>query len=539
MNAKLFENKIVGMLLDITQIKNNELELTKLSKAIHQSPVSIVITNLNGEIEYTNPKTTEITGYSLNELIGNTPRIFSSGEKTRDEYRELWNTLLSGNEWYGEFHNKKKNGELFWEKASISPVFDTHKKITHFIAVKEDITNQKETLSELTIAKEKAEESDRLKSAFLANMSHEIRTPMNGILGFSELLKTPNLSPEKQQKYIEIIEKSGSRMLTTINDIIDISKIEAKIVTIYNKDVNISKQINEIFTFFKPEANKKGIELFVTTDTKLSEIKIQSDPDKIYAIIQNLVKNAIKFTKKGSIEIGYFINDNSLQVFVSDTGIGISIDRQPYVFDRFVQADIEDKEVYEGSGLGLTISKSYAEMLGGNIHLKSIEGQGSTFTLTLPYSGILENDEEELRNSKNSANTNVNETTPLNILIVDDESLVQIYLQEILFKKANQLYVASDGSEALNLLKSNPAINLILLDIQMPIMNGYEVARQIRSFNKDIIIIAQTAFVQTGDREKALAVGCNDYISKPINKFELFEKINNFFSNNSKIETII
>jgi len=501
--------------------------------------VSIVITNLNGEIEYTNPKTTEITGYSLNELIGNTPRIFSSGEKTRDEYRELWNTLLSGNEWYGEFHNKKKNGELFWEKASISPVFDTHKKITHFIAVKEDITNQKETLSELTIAKEKAEESDRLKSAFLANMSHEIRTPMNGILGFSELLKTPNLSPEKQQKYIEIIEKSGSRMLTTINDIIDISKIEAKIVTIYNKDVNISKQINEIFTFFKPEANKKGIELFVTTDTKLSEIKIQSDPDKIYAIIQNLVKNAIKFTKKGSIEIGYFINDNSLQVFVSDTGIGISIDRQPYVFDRFVQADIEDKEVYEGSGLGLTISKSYAEMLGGNIHLKSIEGQGSTFTLTLPYSGILENDEEELRNSKNSANTNVNETTPLNILIVDDESLVQIYLQEILFKKANQLYVASDGSEALNLLKSNPAINLILLDIQMPIMNGYEVARQIRSFNKDIIIIAQTAFVQTGDREKALAVGCNDYISKPINKFELFEKINNFFSNNSKIETII
>ena len=539
MNAKLFQNKIVGMLLDITKIKNNELELSKLSKAIHQSPVSIVITNLNGEIEYTNPKTTEITGYSLNELIGNTPRIFSSGEKTRDEYRELWNTLLSGNEWYGEFHNKKKNGELFWEKASISPVFDTHKKITHFIAVKEDITNQKETLSELTIAKEKAEESDRLKSAFLANMSHEIRTPMNGILGFSELLKTPNLSPEKQQKYIEIIEKSGSRMLTTINDIIDISKIEAKIVTIYNKDVNISKQINEIFTFFKPEANKKGIELFVTTDTKLSEIKIQSDPDKIYAIIQNLVKNAIKFTKKGSIEIGYFINDNSLQVFVSDTGIGISIDRQPYVFDRFVQADIEDKEVYEGSGLGLTISKSYAEMLGGNIHLKSIEGQGSTFTLTLPYNGILENDEEELRNSKNSANTNVNETTPLNILIVDDESLVQIYLQEILFKKANQLYVASDGSEALNLLKSNPAINLILLDIQMPIMNGYEVARQIRSFNKDIIIIAQTAFVQTGDREKALAVGCNDYISKPINKFELFEKINNFFSNNSKIETII
>ncbi|MBI9041915.1 PAS domain S-box protein [Lutibacter sp.] len=530
MNAKLFENKIVGMLLDITQIKNNELELSKLSKAIYQSPVSVVITNLKGEIEYANPKTSETTGYSFNELFGKKTSIFKSGEKSPEEYNELWNTLLSGKEWFGEFHNKKKNGELFWEKASISPVLDAHNKITHFIAVKEDITQQKEILSELTIAKEKAEESDRLKSAFLANMSHEIRTPMNGILGFSELLKTPNLSIEKQKKYIEVIEKSGSRMLTTINDIIDISKIESKLVTIYSKEVNITKQVNEIYSFFAPEAAKKGLELFKTHDTKSNDLIITSDPDKIYAIIQNLVKNAIKFTVSGSIDMGYFVDKNILHIYVTDTGIGIPLNRQPYVFDRFVQADIEDKEVYEGSGLGLTISKSYAEMLGGTIHLKSILAQGSTFTFSLPYTNTLENSMDITEESKTSDTIATSHTTPLNILIVDDESLVQIYLQEILFKKADQLFVAENGLEALEVFKANPAINLILLDIQMPVMNGYEVARQIREFNKDVIIIAQTAFVQTGDREKALTAGCNNYISKPIDKFELFEKIDHFFS---------
>jgi hypothetical protein len=530
MNAKLFENKIVGMLLDITQIKHHEFELSKLSKAIIQSPVSIIITNINGEIEYVNPKTTEATGYSYQELIGEKTSIFKSGEKSPEEYKALWNTLLSGNEWFGEFHNKKKSGELFWEKASISPVLDAHNKITHFIAVKEDITQQKEILSELTIAKEKAEESDRLKSAFLANMSHEIRTPMNGILGFSELLKTPNLSIEKQKKYIEIIEKSGSRMLTTINDIIDISKIESKLVTIYNKEVNITKQVNEIYSFFAPEAAKKGLQLFKTHDTKSNDLIITSDPDKIYAILQNLVKNAIKFTVSGSIDMGYFVDKNILHIYVTDTGIGIPLNRQPFVFDRFVQADIEDKEVYEGSGLGLTISKSYAEMLGGSLQLKSIESQGSTFTFSLPYTNPLENNSDNSEQSKNSDTIATSETTPLNILIVDDESLVQIYLQEILFKKAHQLFEASNGVEGLEVFKANPAINLILLDIQMPLMNGYEVARQIRAFNKDVIIIAQTAFVQTGDREKALEAGCNDYISKPIDKFELFEKIEKSFS---------
>ena len=480
-------------------------------------------------IEYANPKVMETTGYTYDELIGNNPRILKSGDKTPETYQHMWNTLVSGNDWVGEFHNKKKNGELFWEKASISPVLDAEKNITHFIAIKEDITKQKEILQELTIAKDKAEESDRLKSAFLANMSHEIRTPMNGILGFSELLKTPNLSFEKQKKYIEIIEKSGARMLTTINDIIDISKIESKLITISSKEINITKQLQEIYAFFLPEATKKGIQFIYNNNNHTTDLIVTSDADKIYAILQNLVKNAVKFTHNGTIEMGYHLQNNNLNVYVSDTGIGIPIARQAHVFDRFVQADIEDKSVYEGSGLGLTISKSYAIMLGGDIYLKSTEGQGATFTFTLP----IQNNTITIKSEQNNLNIN-NHPTPLtknqlNVLIVDDEITVQLYLQEILFKNTHQLFVASNGIEALEILKNNPSINLVLLDIQMPKMNGFDVAMHIRTFNKKVVIIAQTALTQPADKEKALAIGCNDYISKPIIKDELFLKIETLF----------
>jgi CheY-like chemotaxis protein len=227
--------------------------------------------------------------------------------------------------------------------------------------------------------------------------------------------------------------------------------------------------------------------------------------------------------------MGYHLQNNNLNVYVSDTGIGIPIARQAHVFDRFVQADIEDKSVYEGSGLGLTISKSYAIMLGGDIYLKSTEGQGATFTFTLP----IQNNTITIKSEQNNLNIN-NHPTPLtnnqlNVLIVDDETTVQLYLQEILFKNTHQLFVASNGIEALEILKNNPSINLVLLDIQMPKMNGFDVAMHIRTFNKKVVIIAQTALTQPADKEKALAIGCNDYISKPIIKDELFLKIETLF----------
>ncbi|MDP3453530.1 MAG: ATP-binding protein, partial [Bacteroidales bacterium] len=240
-------------------------------------------------------------------------------------------------------------------------------------------------IKDLTIAKEKAEESDRLKSAFLANMSHEIRTPMNGILGFAELLKEPGLSGEEHQDYIRIIEKSGAYMLSIINDIVDISKIEAGLMKTVIKESNVNEQIEYTYNFFKPEVEAKGIELICKNSLPAKEAIIKTDREKVQAILTNLVKNAIKYTNDGTIEFGYCKKDDYLEFYVKDTGIGIAKGRQEAIFERFIQAEIEDIRTRQGSGLGLAISKSYIEMLGGKIWLKSEEGNGSTFYFTLPY----------------------------------------------------------------------------------------------------------------------------------------------------------
>lgn len=253
-----------------------------------------------------------------------------------------------------------------------------------------DITDKKKNELILIEAKEKAEESDRLKSAFLANMSHEIRTPMNGILGFSELLKEPNLSGEEQQKYISIIEKSGERMLNIINDIISISKIEAKLMEVNWQKSNINEQIDYIYTFFKPEVEGKGMQFAFKKGLSLEEATLKTDREKIYAILTNLVKNAIKYSEKGSIEFGYTKTDKNLEFYVKDTGIGIEKIRQEAIFERFIQADIADKMALQGAGLGLSISRAYVEMLGGKIWLESEFGKGSTFYFTLPYENEIE-----------------------------------------------------------------------------------------------------------------------------------------------------
>jgi signal transduction histidine kinase len=237
---------------------------------------------------------------------------------------------------------------------------------------------------ELLVAKEKAEESDRLKSAFLANMSHEIRTPMNGILGFAELLKRPEYSGEEKEKFVAIIEKSGRRMLNILNDLIDISKIEAGQMDMFKTETNLSEMLDHLNRFFSPEAMAKGLKLTSTFPAKPTPYIIFTDKEKLYAILTNLVKNALKFTPKGQVSFGFERINNQLNFFVKDTGIGIPSNRLQAVFDRFVQADIADKSAYQGAGLGLAISKAYVEMLGGTIRVESIENVGSSFYFTLP-----------------------------------------------------------------------------------------------------------------------------------------------------------
>jgi signal transduction histidine kinase len=247
-----------------------------------------------------------------------------------------------------------------------------------------DITDRKMVENELIRAKEKAEESDRLKSAFLANISHEIRTPMNGILGFAELLGEPDLTGEQQREYVKIIEKSGERMLNIINDIIDISKIESGQMEVHLSQTNINEQVDFIYEFFKPEVERKGMQIIALKGLPAKDAVMKTDREKVYAILTNFVKNAIKFTHQGSIVFGYDLVDHQLQFFVKDTGPGIPIDRQAAIFERFVQADLAHKQALQGAGLGLSISKAYVHMLGGKIWVVSVPGNGAAFYFTIP-----------------------------------------------------------------------------------------------------------------------------------------------------------
>ena len=381
---------------------------------------------------------------------------------------------------------------------------------------------------ELTIAKEKAEESDRLKSAFLSNMSHEIRTPMNGILGFTNLLKKPQLSGDQKEKYIQIIEKSGKRMLATINDIIDISKIEARQVEVSEKELSINELLYEQFNFFAQEADNKQLEINYNPIVPDSDSNVISDKHKLEGILTNLIKNAIKFTESGSITFGCKLKaikgKDVCEFFVKDTGIGIPANRIDAIFNRFEQADLEDIRVFQGSGLGLAIAKSYVEMLGGKIGVKSIEGKGSTFSFYIPYTKPTNKEALTKQNRKEGSEPLLEN---LSIIIAEDDDVSKLLLETIFESEHNELLFAATGKECIDLCKKNPDTDIILMDIRMPDINGLDATKEIRKFNQNVIIIAQTAHGLAGDKEKALEAGCNDYIAKPINKERLFEIIQN------------
>ena len=433
--------------------------------------------------------------------------------------------------------------------TQLIPLKNSAGRIHRIIVISRDITdiklmnnrliNQNETLNslniDLTISKIKAEESDRLKTAFLKNLSHEIRTPMNGILGFSSLLSEPGLEKEEQQDYFEIIQKASDRMLNIISEIVDISKIETGEISVYIQETNINEKIENVFNFLKPVAETKRINLSFKTSLPDETGLITTDREKLHSILANLVKNAIKYTDKGSVEFGYVSTGSTtdslssvseraeLQFYVKDTGIGIPKDRQEAIFERFIQADIADVQARQGAGLGLSIAKAFVEMLGGKIWVESEVGVGSTFYFTLPYNiAPIEKTKSENGFQADKADSYAKN---LKILIVEDDEISELYLNEIVNIFGKEILTARTGIEAVEVCKNNPDIDLILMDIQLPELSGYKATEQIRQFNKDVIIIAQTAFGLSGDREKAINAGCNDYITKPINKEELLALI--------------
>jgi PAS domain S-box-containing protein len=507
------EGKIIyydGIIEDITLRKKAEQELIIANKELtfqneekEKRAAELVIANK--ELAFQNKEKEK----RANELvISNKELVFQNKEKEK-RAAEL---VIANKEL--AFQNKEK------EKRANELV----------ISNKELVFQNKEKekrATELTIALEQAKESDRLKSAFLTNMSHEIRTPMNGILGFTELLKEPNLSSDDQQDYIQTIQISGARMLNTINSIVDISKIESGLMKVDIKETNINEKIEFTYKFFKPEAEIKGLQLLFKNSLPAKEAIIKTDNEKVYGMLTNLIRNAIKFTYEGSIEFGYEKKGEYLEFFVKDTGIGIPQNQHKIIFERFRQGSESHNRGYEGSGLGLSIAKSYVEMLGGEIWVESEEGKGSIFYFTIPYNAVSE-EKIEIVNAVSAEHKEV-EIKNLKILIVEDDEISYSFLTRVLQKISHEVLHAITGVQAVEACRNNPDLDLVLMDIRMPNMDGNEATRQIRQFNKDVIIIAQTAFAFSGDREKAIEAGCNNYITKPINYILLKELINKYF----------
>ena len=652
-----FNNKpaTFAIIRDITESKKMEKELRKLSTAVEQSPSVIAITDISGKLEYVNPKFIELTGYQMQEIMGKTPRILKSGVLPDNVYNELWSTILSGNTWRGEFHNKKKNGEMYWENAAITPVLDSDGKTIHFLKVAEDITEWKEIEDALRLSEEKyrlivenandgiiisqkdqfiysnnrfaqmlgynveelnnisfkeiytkeatkslydrhnkrekgefvpnhyettfkkkdgniiivdvnyqiiefqeeeatfaiirditdqkhanealkealkkAKESDHLKSAFLANMSHEIRTPMNGIMGFARLLRNKDISGEKQEQYLDVIEKSSERMLNIINDLIDISKIESGQMELHSQKFSINEMITFIQNFFDPECNSKGIELIASSSLPPEEAIIVSDKNKLEAIMINLLKNAIKFTHHGHIKFGYEQYEDVLMFYVEDTGIGIPENKQKQIFDRFIQADSSMTKPYEGAGLGLSISKAFVEMLGGTLELRSKVNSGSRFYFSIPFIKFNNGDAQSFSSDEKEPDKPFNLSKHnLKVIIAEDDEPSFLYLNILMQPFCRTIIHARNGAECVELCKKHKDVDLILMDVKMPIMGGYDATKAIRVFNRDVIIFAQTAYALSDDQNKILESGCNDYISKPIQESNLGALIDKYFS---------
>lgn len=685
--APLFDDQgqligVVGSARDVTAAREAENQLRKLSQAVEQSPASVVITDLQGNIEYVNPKFTEITGYLPDEAIGQNPRILKSGQMQDELYKELWQTISSGNDWKGEFHNKKKNGELFWESAQISPIKNEKGELLHYLAVKEDITDQKraetsrviqyniarsihtarntaellevvrkelgklfdttnffvarhnpenDTLRQLIFcdekdsfdewdanqsisgqvvktgktiflrgnevndfsrqhnleilgtdsacwlgvpvimhnraggvmviqhytnplaysradvalfemvahetgiylekqlmiddlikSKEKAEESDRLKTAFINNISHEIRTPLNGILGFGELMMDESLSYTEKLNHNQILHLSSNRLIQTVTDILDISEIRANTIKLALTEVDILQAMNDLLDETIEACANKNIHVSLSIPENCKDLVIQTDRKLFIKVAGHLLNNATKFTEQGRISFGFESSPDVITFFVKDTGMGIEEENLGMIFKPFTQEDFAITRGYEGSGLGLSIAQGMLSLLGGEIRVKSQKDIGSEFYFTLPLqvAGLVSDPGLKFKSD--------NKLTTSLILIAEDEISNYLYFNEILKKKGFKTLHAFNGEEAVSMCRQFPEITLIIMDIKMPVMNGLDATRLIREFRTNIPIVAVTAFAQSNDRYQAILAGCNDYITKPVKPGEFLLMIKRY-----------
>jgi PAS domain S-box-containing protein len=536
----------IGIVRDITARRTAEEQLRKLALAVEQSPESIAITNMKAEIEYVNEAFVQNTGYSRDEVIGRNPRILHSGKTPQATYDELWAAMSQGRAWKGQFVNQRKDGSEFVEFAIITPLRQPDGTITHYVAVKEDITEKKrlsleldqhrhhleqlveERTQQVVEARDKAEAATRAKSLFLANMSHEIRTPMNAILGMYHLLKRSELSPEQASR-IDRIGTAGHHLLGLLNDILDLSKIEAGKLVLEDSDLAIAPIPHNVASMLTELAKAKGLDLRVETEPL--PLHLHGDATRIGQALLNLANNAVKFTAKGAVTLRcrkLAEDEDSLLVRfeVQDTGIGIAPEVLGKLFTAFEQADSSTTRRYGGTGLGLAITRHLAQLMGGDAGADSQPGVGSTFWFTARLGkgdASLAEPSEATLPRKNAEAILARDYRGARLLLVEDDPTNQAVAMGLLRRLGLAVELAENGAVAVDKVRTGQ-FELVLMDMQMPVMDGIEACRRIRemAFEPPLPILAMTANAFAEDRERCLAAGMDDFVAKPVNPVELF-----------------
>lgn len=512
----LNENKRLRKVLSEQKISDGYLFLDNLLNNINDP---VFVKDSESRLVLTNDAFCEIFGLPREQIIGKTLAENVSVEE-REHFLKVDNEVLkSGNVSLIEEPltvNNQETKTILTRKSRY-----TNDKGEHFlIGVIHDITEIKKVSEDLLKAKEKAEESDRLKSAFLANMSHEIRTPMNAILGFSKLLKREDITINNRAKYIDFIDSEGNRLLNIISDIVDISMLESKQLSLNYTPCDLNKLFDQLKNQFDIHPEKADCVISVKKGLNYPECLISMDATRLTQVLTNLIENALKFTQKGNVEYGYSKENDHLLFYVKDNGIGIRLEDQKTIFDRFTQAENRLSNTGKGNGLGLSIAKNLVELLKGNIWVESELGIGATFFFKIPYSIAERSTAKKVLVKK--ANENISGAT---ILIAEDEFLNYKYLKTLLEGLQFKTIHAKNGQIAVNTLQNDPSISFILMDINMPLKNGYDATKEIRKFNTKVPIVALTAYAMEEDKKKVINSGFSDYLTKPIVENKLIEMI--------------
>ena len=545
-SKKITEKKLVEQLVRQASIKLDQIlareelkaALGKVEKSekryrdlIENQGEGIALTDVAEQFIFVNPAAEKIFGVQKGALAGKSLKSFTSPEEFNKLLAET-NKRRQGIESTYETDIIRPDGEKRTLLVTATPRYNEHNEFINTFAIFRDISERKKIEEELKLAKEKAEESDRLKSAFLANMSHEIRTPMNGIMGFAQLLKHKSISEEKKQHFINIIHSSSHYLLQLINDIIDTAKIESNQITISKVDFDLNEMLRDVDGLIRESSMLKSKpEVQLVLDASMDEpFYINTDDTRLKQIISNLLSNAIKFTDQGTVRFGYHHDQHKTMIFyVEDTGIGIPGDKLQTIWERFSQLETGNDRLYEGTGLGLAISKGLADMLGGKIWVESEPGIGSTFYVSLPY--VPAEKVSPHKQGQKLTSRFEDSWQGKRILIAEDQESIYLYLTEILKPTKAEVIWVKDGQKAIDYVDSEERIDVVLMDIKMPELDGYEATRIIKERYPRLPVIAQTAFALQEEKHKYLKAGFDEYITKPINPNKLLKILQQFLMN--------